>query len=66
MANTFNPKYVSRYNAINEVTVPMKNEGIRMQHTDFVPKNVKIEKWSVLQSSYEKRVEREKLRTYNG
>ena len=66
MSVFFVPKYSSQYNNIeNEMTV-QKGISFEDETKIFFPKHVEVAKRAPVQMSYESRVEREKLRTYNG
>lgn len=66
MSKFFIPKYSSLYNSLdNEMTFQKKN-FIGDETKIFIPKHVEVSRRSPIQISYESRVEREKLRRYNG
>lgn len=64
----FVPKYNSKYNNINISSEVNRRKSIILEDENklFIPKVNSIEKKNHIQMSYESRVEKERLRTYNG
>ena len=66
MVKTFSPKYKSKYNNLQEVSVVPKRAVSGNMSVDFVPKEVKISKRKAIQVSYKSRMEKQAIREYNG